>query len=364
MNRLFVMDPLSPWGHKDINEVTVDILHKGFQVTYCSSEDFISQKYRDVKYITLDKNLFKITSNSFNNRFRLFKALVIMLDYALKENPDYIYFMSYDTIVTSIVFNLCRMKYKSLFSKIFMLNHSNADEVLTSKVKGIAFAGIPKQITQIYYEDFIGAKMSDTFGVQYRVVFHNINDYKLLNNKENEVSQQLRKFFSDDNSIYIISPSSNEIDEEFYNRIIKLDKTGFFAKNKIKLFFKEKRINYKSDHVLFYNKLLSDNEYSFIFYKTYYVLLYYSLSYQYRVSGVYFDAVTFCKPIIYNVNMFFYYQNKEYNIGMPLSKETIETTFDEIPKADYQTLSANMKHVKDGYSEDAILSQFRKAFIK
>ena len=32
MKKVYVIDPLSPWGHADINEVIIDILRKDYQV--------------------------------------------------------------------------------------------------------------------------------------------------------------------------------------------------------------------------------------------------------------------------------------------------------------------------------------------
>lgn len=361
MKRIFLMDPLSPWGHKDINEVTIDILHGSYEIVYCGAKDFVEKKYADVTYIEMDREYFEITGSSVNNRIRLIKVLKKMLNLACRENPDYIYLMSYDTIVTAFVMCAFRFKYKKLFQKIFLLNHSNADEILGNKIKKAAFQMIPSAVTNVFYEKYIGEKIQAYTKKSYKVIHHNINDYKMLCGKKEHVRKELLDFFGAEECLYVVSPSSNEIDMSFFDEIMEMDKTGVLSENKIKFFIKDKRVEYCSEHVYFFHEFLSDDEYSYVLKEASFVLLLYNeKTYRYRVSGVYFDAVTFQKPIIYSNNLFFEDQRRRFHdIGVLLDGSVFKC-IEEIQKCNYSLYQMQMEAIREAYSGKELLKEFKE----
>ena len=362
MKKVLLLEPLSPWGHKDINEVTIDILHDKYDLYYCSAEEYMEKQYSNVTYYTLDKDLFAITSNSFDNRKRLYKAFVKMLEITDDVNPDYIFVMSYDVIVLSLVC-LIQRKYRHLYKRMYILNHSNPDEVLSSKVKRFFYDSISLEITNVFYEDYIGEKISEITGRKYHVIHHNLNDYKKKVCSNVNIHDSLKNFFKD-KAIFLVSVSSNEVSKDIVEQIIKLDKDGVLAEKNIKVFMKNKTLDFSSPNVLLYTSFLTDEEYAYVIEKSDYVMvLYNDQSYRYRVSGVYFDAITFSKPVFHNENLFIEKQRESFgDVGVMLEKNNLGVALQNVINADYKMLQDNISKVRECYSNACILKEFEEIF--
>ena len=362
MKKVLLLEPLSPWGHKDINEVTIDILHDNYELYYCAAEGYMDNKYSNVKYYTLDKELFTVKSNSLDNRIRLYKAFIKMLQIANDIHPDYVFVMSYDVIVLSFVCML-QSKYSHLYKKMFILNHSNPDEVLSSKIKRFFYKYISDDIKNVFYEDYIGKKISEITDRKYYVLHHNLNDYKKNVSAYTVINDSLSRFF-EDKALYLVSVSSNEIPKEIVEEILKLDRDGVLTHNNVKVFIKNKIHDFSSSNVLFYTDFLTDDEYSYIIQQSDYVMILYNdQTYRYRVSGVYFDAITFSKPIFHNENLFIEKQREKYgDIGVMVEKNKLEVAIQNVISTDYSKLQDNICSIREYYSNDCILKEFEEIF--
>ena len=154
--RVCIIDPLSPYGHKDINSVIINEISKFSIVTVLCSYGLIDQKNKKVKYIQYDDCYFKIGNNSLINRKRLIDVLNQMCREISKNKYDAVIFTSYEVISMYIVFNIMRAVEKGMYDKMYILNHSNIDDIRRSRVKRIAYNKLNKNITNLCYEEYIG----------------------------------------------------------------------------------------------------------------------------------------------------------------------------------------------------------------
>lgn len=344
--KVAIVDPLSPFGHKDINKVFLNSLSDEYEVTYIASSLFSDIVPGRVRFIPIESSLFTIGPNSLDNRKRLYKALIIISKKVNGIKPDVLFFMSYETLT----FSLLSRSFSKQGRRVFLMNHLNIDELESSSIKRLAFKSLPKSFIHIVYEDFIRDYVKKQYKRKCLTLQHNLNTYKI------EVScldSKLKTFIeSDKDSVLFVAPSGNFLNNITLDEIIKLDKNGYFKQKHFRVFIKNKGIQYASDHLLITNEYLSDGEYTSAFKKTDYIFLPYDLSYKYRASGVYFDALTFCKPIIYSNTLFFRDQVERFGeIGISL-KTTIQETLDGYCRTKYEQHKANIEKARLYYSDD------------
>lgn len=351
-NRLNIclVDPLSPYGHKDVNRVLIEQLNEYGELTILCSNSLIDEKIDDVNYIQYNDDFFTIGKNPFWNRVRLIRVLTKMSEVINSESFDIIIFSSYEVLTTYFGFNILHLITKSKYPRVYILNHSNIDDIDNSKIKQFAYRRLNKCITNIVYEDYIGEHIQKNYNKKWIKVRHNINNYKLFFRYDN-VKNSIKDFFSDTNMKYIIVPGMLSNQSEFMNQIILLDKENYFTKHRIKIFIKAKAVRYKSNYIYCFNEYLSDDEYSFLFERCNYVSIIYSSDYKYRVSGIYFDAVTFVRPIIFSSNMFFDCQRKRFgDIGINFTgilKDALDQITDERYEKEYKVI----KEINNYYSD-------------
>lgn len=301
--RVCIIDPLSPYGHKDINSVIINEISKFSIVTVLCSYGLIDQKNKKVKYIQYDDCYFKIGNNSLINRKRLIDVLNQMCREISKNKYDAVIFTSYEVISMYIVFNIMRAVEKGMYDKMYILNHSNIDDIRRSRVKRIAYNKLNKNITNLCYEEYIGNYIETHYNKKWKLLRHNINNFKKYYGKIN--NEDIVDFFDADYK-YISIIGELSFKEKIFSELIELDDSGYLQNRHVKVFIKDKKITRKSQGVFVYNEYLSDNEYSYILDKSHYVLIIYdSNEYLYRISGIFFDAVTFGKPVIYSNCLFF-----------------------------------------------------------
>lgn len=364
MKKIYVIDPLSPWGHADINEVIIDILREEYQVFYCGAKGLVDEKYGNVTYYNVNKERFCITKHKIRNRIRLIAALREMLLKIDDIRPDYIFVVSYEIVTFFIASLLYRNKYSSYWENTYILNHNNVDEMERSRLKTLLFCHLDSRIKPVFYEEFIKEYVNPKYKKSGVVIHHNINNYKLKIGGEEAVNGNISSFFSDRKSTYIVSLSSNPMDSNVIEEIMKLDKEGILKKEQVKFFIKDRTREYQSETVFFYNGYLNNAEYNYIFESASYILLLYkSDTYKYRVSGVYFDTLTFLKPIIYEGNLFFENQAKQFGkIGIEFYG-TMEQVIQSLDSSSYENECSNIEKARDFYSDQHILAEFKEVFL-
>lgn len=356
--KIVVVDPLSPFGHKDINRVLLSSIVCDCEVVYIGSSSFADIVPQGVSFIPIDSSLFTIGRNSLNNRWRLLKALRMISKIVRRLSPDVIFFMSYETLTFSL---LCRsFMTKSKQRRLYLMNHLNVDELSDSSIKRIAFKMIPKCFVHVVYEDFIKDYIEEHYDRRSLTLPHNLNTYKLFYKCDDF---KYKSFFEAGNDYIVLAPSGNIFDGDVIGEIINLDKDGYLVKRGLKLFLKSKGLHYESNNLIIADTYLSESEYSFAFENSTYIFLPYDLRYKYRASGVYFDALTFSKPILYSDTLFFRDQEKRFGeIGITI-KQSMKDTFDLICPENIEKHKRNITYARQFYSDDNFIKRINKYLL-
>lgn len=354
--RVIVVDPLSPFGHKDINKVLLDNISFENEVVYIASSSFADFVPKHISFFPLKSSLFVIGTNSFLNRCRLFIALWQIWRIVRKIPYDVLIFMSYETLTFSLVGRL----FVSFGSRrrVYLMNHLNIDELEHSRLKRLAFKLIPSAISHLVYEDFIKEYTVKTYKKKVITFHHNLNTYKQSYICRDFKYKDFFRFA--DSGILIVSPSGNSLSIQSLNEMIELDKEGFLTKNKIYVFIKSRQVHYYSSNLIIENIYLSDGEYSFVLSAAKFILLPYDLSYTYRASGVYFDALTFCKPVVYSEALFFRDQKDRFGeIGIAI-KESMKATLECLLNDEYQVYKNNINMARHFYCDESFRMNLKK----
>lgn len=354
--KLMILDPLSPCGHFDINKVMVDVLQESFELFYVASNKFVTEFGQKIIGYGIDDEYFKISNNSVKNRFKLYKALRKMMNYIDEVSPDFIIIMSFDILVQSIWLKVNYFKIKKWNNKTRYLCHSNIDELESSLLKRLFFNIGMKKCRFLTYEEYINSFFVEKYGVESTTLHHNINEYKIDFDKNN-VSKLIWQFSSSE-MLKIIAPSSNEIKDSVIEELIQLDKNGYLSNKNVFFFLKYKKKKYHSKNLWLSGDYLSDDDYSCLFENADFIYLPYDVSsYNYRVSGVYFDAITFVKPIIYFPIMFFIDQEKRFgDIGVRIDN-TLKETIDKCTKERSIHCKNSIENARIYYSNENLLKE-------
>ncbi len=353
-----IIDPLSPYGHRDLNKVLIRLASEIGTLTVVCARGLIGEKLPGVEYILYADSYFKIGKNSLDNRRRLLWVLKKMCDFINTRHFDVIMFTSYEIITTYIAFNVCRFA-KTKDKKIYLLNHSNIDEVTRSKVKQFCYRRLRDEMVDLCYEEYIGRYIEETYDKKWCCMRHNVNDFK-LEYKRNHVSEEIAGFFESADSLsghmYVIFPGEMFNEEKIIQEIHSLEKSSYLREKKIKIFVKNKKYAAPTDNVLLWHRYLNDDEYSYIFEHCHYVGIIYNPSdYVYRSSGIFFDAATFKKPIIYCKTLFFDDKVERFgDIGLEYS-DSLKACLDNISQARYGIEEKHMESVYGYYSDINVL---------
>lgn len=358
--KILVIDPLSPFGHKDINKVFLDSISKEFEVIYIASSSFTDIVPSHISFIPIESSLFTLGVNSFQNRWRISKVIITISKHLRRLTPDVVFYMSYETITFSILYRLFLNKFGPE-TKTFLMNHLNIDELSESFLKRLFFLFIPLSCVHVVYEDFIRDYVRRHFGRNTLTFHHNLNSYKrryICN------SFPYQNFFEGEHMTYIVAPSGNSFNEVILNEIMALDDDGYLSNHNIRVFIKNRKIRYQSDHLIITNAYLSDDEYSYVLDKSSYILLPYDLKYRYRASGVYFDALTFSKPIIFSGTLFFDNQEERFGeLGLKI-RHSIRETFDMLNSAALSIHERNIKIARQFYDDQNFQVNLNKLLVK
>lgn len=353
---IIIIDPLSPKGHYDINKVALEILAGEYDIKYYAAEYYKSLVPNGVEFHGYDRHYFELKSSPLENRKNLYHGFKKMLADINKENErKTILLMSYDIIV----FYLLRRKMQLTKNDVLLFSHSNVDDYRRSKIKRFLYNRVSKKTKTIVYEQFILDYLKDHYDTDSYVVRHTLNNYKKF--FSDTIDDSLCSFVKKDDAMTIVSLSGNAIEKGIIEELIELDENGYLATNSIRLYIKYNSCEYKSNNLWITKTYLNDGEYAYLVdQSTYMLLCYNSESYQYRVSGVYFDALTFEKPIIYSNSLFFLDQSERFGEIGVIFKDSMKDVLQRCLSADYSQITQNVIKAKEYYSDKLVLEDYKE----
>lgn len=334
--KVLFIDLLSPDGHTDINRFFIKTMH---DIENIDSIDLVGkEKYFDNNDFILPRRFF-IFNNKFDFRLKNILKIKWIFNNIEVEKYDIIFISSYETISFSIAWR------KKMDARILIFNHNNIDALKNSKIKKFFFKLINNQVEHIVYEDFI-KKYIKTLHVGNKVwVNHHPID---LEKNENRVNSKSKS----DNKLLIYAPSSSN-DDIFIRKLINYNNRKKVLNDKIRLIIKSNNINFEDEQLKVINDRVSYENYISNFKKSDFISLLFEDDFEYRVSGVFFDALAFKKRLLFKENKFSrYYINKYPELGYCYTDvKSFISTINDLTKKENKKIN-DKKNIFDKIYED------------
>jgi len=262
----------------------------------------------------------------------------------IKQN---VYFSDYDIVffayTEAITF---RLMMNNIKQRVFFLDHEIGSTVSNS-IKLSFFKRINPNYCFIAFEKYIRDYLLSINGFkgQIKVVHHPLPQLEKTSAEESHEKRRIRLF----------APANNN-DEEF---------VGFLKENSdriqqnIIIEIKSKKYLYTSNNLSVFNERISDTSYKAKFKECDAVIINYGSNYNYRTSGVLFEAVKYCKPIILcDNNTLSYYSKKYKEVIMPFSTyEQFLEHQDQIFEFVNRDHTNSFSQIIKDYSDDTIRKQ-------
>lgn len=353
--KVLYIDPTSPKGHKNYNYGLLRNISKFCDIDLYIRENYLNLNeinFRNVKYIpnkyipeilherNMNQNVFRILS-----RFYQFLLVVNLKRIFNLKHYDLIVFSSVEIISFSIATYFIN-------NRIIFVDHG-VSNISTSKLRLLSWQHIRKGIEVIALEDYIKEYLETKIGIMNVV---NVVKHPIPNFENRLISSKNKKH----NEVIIFAPGLSN-DEKLLEQLIN---SQDFIPQGIRVIARSKKHNIFNNKLEIYSNRISEEDYYNLMEQSDFVLLPYGSDYNFKTSGVFFEAIHFKKPIlIHAINTL-----KEYKEEYPDAIELFETMNElfEMLK-NYQNCSPSRDYdfskISDDYSDEFITAQLKNSFI-
>jgi len=283
--KIAVLDFVFAKGHKNFNSKIIEILNEFSDLLIFTIGK--KEKKNNNLYFKIP-NLLKYSKNPFLARIIRLVYMFIERVKLINVNPEKIVVFGFDTLVYAIG----RFLYFNKESDIYLFHHENIDE-LSNKIKLIFFKTYMNKVNHIVLSDYFKEYLVNDIGVQKDKVL--VMPHPLPNVKP--ITEEI----DSENGKKIFVGISQSNDEELIKNIISFEKRNkILKKNNCKLILKSEIHSFENDNLIVFNEYLSDDEYNYWFRKATAIVILFSKSYKYRMSGTFIDAFSRGKAILAN----------------------------------------------------------------
>ncbi|MBQ7276499.1 MAG: hypothetical protein IJS58_04530 [Bacilli bacterium] len=309
--RVLYVDPISYSAHKYYNTNNIRILSK-----ICRLSIYVKSNYIESSCFKLEKQIYwdeKYCWDNIPHKSRI--GFFVRTMFALRHNILFAFNVfkknNYDMIIFSCI-DLPLFSFLTKFKKtknIFLIDHGLYLAIERKYVR-FFWKHLNERINVCLLEEYFYQFLRRDLKVKNPVYLlkHPISQNISLN--ENEIEKVSDKYL-------IFAPSSSN--SLYFAK--KLSESSSLIPKNIKIIYKS-LFDYEDDNLLIYSKRLLTDEYLHYFYKSNAILIPYDNNYNYRTSGVIFDAAANNKRIILKSGNTLEYYAKKYS--------DIFTMFDEL----------------------------------
>lgn len=354
--KILYIDLTSPTGHKNYNLNLINIMVKIATVDVMLPWKYIDFKKEGIninKHYVIDEKFIpekirKTCNNQLIGRIRTITQQISLLKKVIKiqHSYDLIFFSSVEIISFSLTS-------RSFIKPTFFVDHAIYTTEY-SKVRRFFWKKINFKVYPIVMECYIKDYIKDNLKIK--------NKLFLVPHPLPCVSQDVRLNDSkNSNEIIIFGPAISN-DDVFLDNLIK--KSNFIPNN-IKIIVKSKKQNYKNQNLFVYNTHISEEMYTNYLNECDYILIAYPDEYNYRTSGVFFEAVAFQKKVILNLNNTlkdYFLRYSEIIVGFSGYDDFFESLKDLRKKDTYSNTS--FEKIQADYSDETIMEALLDVFKK
>ena len=306
MKRLLFIEPVSFPTHYNYNVGILRNLPTDLIIDICALDGYISKTLIDYKlYYSIPENLiYRMNPKDTHPQLRL-RWSILQVWLWIKKNIE---LSDYDGILfaytEAITFRLTMNRLNTKRQKVMFIDHEIGSTV-NSKIKLWFFTGINKDYTFLAFEDYIKDYLKDVVKLQnpISVVRHPLPKLDKLDEVHTDAIEK-----SDKKNLILYAPA-NSNNEDFIRFLFEhRDELS----SDIRIVIKSKLIAYEDEKLKIFNENISDDEYKRQMRKCDAVLINYGQNYNFRTSGVFFEAVAYRKPIVLCVNNTMRYYSETY----------------------------------------------------
>ncbi|WKV08010.1 hypothetical protein Q2T46_10690 [Thermoanaerobacterium sp. CMT5567-10] len=310
--KILYVDLLSPSGHIGLNKILVKTLSNLVDLdivwrnNYINIDELKDVNDRNINVYYIPEKLYKESVSKISYRLNNVKIIKWLLRNFDINKYNLVFISSYETISFSMAWP------RKLKTRTVILNHNNLDE-LQNKVKYLFFKLIPRHIEHIVFEEYMKDYLKESIKIDNKIwvmhhpisfdKYHDAKRFGLLGKEKDKCD-------------IIFAPSGSN-DELFIKNLINNQLVyKYLSQTNWRLIIKSKEITYEDNYLKIFSNYLDYKEYLYYFVNAKYILFPYVQNFNYRISGVLFDAIAFKKKIIASSNKIFkYFLNKYKDLG-------------------------------------------------
>lgn len=299
MYKLLFIEPVSFPTHYNYNVGILRNIPINTNIDICAAEGYVS---RDViaynKYFCIPKKLiYKFDSNDNHPQIRLRMCLFKTFKW-IKKNIE---FDDYDVILFAYTEAITfRLTMNHIKQKTIFIDHE-IGSTISSKIKLLFFKQINHRYVFWAFEDYIKDYLKEIVEIKNSIVVvrHPLPDIHNLNTK----------YICKERKQVVLFAPANSNNESF---VKDLYENRDMINDSMQIIIKNKTTDYKDSKTIFFKDRLMDVEYKEKMSSCDAVLINYGSNYNFRTSGVFFEAVKYRKPIIMCTDNSMKYYAKTY----------------------------------------------------
>jgi hypothetical protein len=333
MKTVLFIDYIYQKGHINFNKIHIESLIKsGFDVKLVLHKKVAEQlPYSTAQYaLVLPNWLCQKEKKPILNRLFFLIALLLIKIKINCNKYDYLVISSFEEITLGLF---------PPAHKMFIICHGNIENVY-NKTKKIFLKKLSKKNVFVVFNNYI----------RNEYIKHGFNNVKIISHgciKKATIEKNEKK------DSFVIFQPSDKLNDDFANNIIKNKSFHIFIKkNNIKLILKSKKTYHSPcNNIEFINHFLTEQEYNNIFQYADAILIAYPNNFNYRVSGVSYECISYDKRILVLQNNALNYCKDYYNYNpMFRSIKELSNTIELLIHNSNKKCIANIEILKPDYN--------------
>lgn len=277
MRKLCVLDVYEAKGHIALNRFFLNKLMGYYSITLLGSKGF-ADNYNDMEISVINTVPFGF-ANKIIFRVYSFYILLMAVFYGIKNPGSKLLILSYEEITFSLFSKLLCM----IFYDVSCFEHATIPNKGSHKLKKLSFGFISRKVVHLVFEEYMAIFLRETFYKQAKVVFHPC----LLECANNDSLE--------DNIISVFCPSGG-VSAEFHEKIAKhaeIYKSFFYYGKACSDEIKGSKYFLLKKYYDNYNDVFCGSD-----------IIIFPLTYDYRVSGVFYEALSKSKIVFMRDSIF------------------------------------------------------------
>jgi glycosyltransferase involved in cell wall biosynthesis len=356
MKRLLIVDLVSPKGHYLYNKNLLTALSGEYCIDFIGDKNLIkwvTPKVENINFLTFTS----VKKGQSILKFKIEQLLRLreVIELNKYKSYDAILFSSYDTLTLSF------FSEKHFNCEVFLVNHNNLSRV-HSLVRKMLFKKVYLSFTgHLLFENIFKENMEKKLKISLdkcHVIPHFIVD-DILSIHKNNNKERLKILYlgndRDNKGLDVLVSAVNLFDSKNWMGNLEITVAGKLSKT------------YNSRRIKFKNYRISDNEYKELLKETDFVVLPYRDSFSNRVSGIFFEALSYEKAIIASdIDIFKQYFDVYGDIGYLFKEGDCRSLFNllldlqEKARISNIDFSDNLKMMKKEYSSRKIRKSLKE----